>query len=67
MPTNRILELILEELKLVQERAEKLREYAQDEAGGETSAKASEQIEAAVKKIQKLIRDYERLHRDKPA
>lgn len=67
MSTNHILELILEELKHVQESAEKLQAQAQNETGGDASAKASEHIQAAVKKMQNLISEYELLHQDKPA
>jgi hypothetical protein len=68
MANNEILELILQELKRVQERAEKLRAHEQDAVNDAADARAmSEHIEIAVQKIRKLIRDYEELDRDKSA
>ena len=68
MPSNEILDLILQELKRVQERAESLRTLEQGAAGDAAVTNViSVQIEGAVQKIRKLIREYEELERDKSA
>jgi hypothetical protein len=68
MPSSEILELILQELKQVQDRAEKLRAQEQNAVSDAATAKAiSRSIEEAVQKIRNLIRDYEALERDKSA
>ena len=68
MASNEILELILQELKRVQERAEKLNRQAQAEGGNSTATMAvSSHIEKAVRNIRQLIRDFEEIDRDKSA
>ncbi len=67
MPSNEILDLILQELKRVQERAESLRTLEHAAGDAAVTSKISVQIEGAVQKIRKLIREYEELERDKSA
>ena len=68
MASSEILERIMQELKRVQERAEKIRSQEQNAGSDTAAAKAmSAHIEAAVQKIRKLIWDYEQTEHDKSA
>jgi|GEM_PF-5586727 hypothetical protein len=68
MASNDTLKLILQELKRVQERAEKLRAHEPGAVDDAPAARAMcEHIEAAVQKIRKMISEYEDLQRDKSA
>jgi hypothetical protein len=68
MPSNEILEQILKELRLVQERAERLRVQAQDKGSDNTSTReVSAHIEDAVRNIHQLICDFEQIEREKSA